>query len=161
MLPNNWALTTIANVISLTSGNDLTADLYSDNHLGIPYITGASNIENGKILVNRYTHKKYTNSYLNEILLTCKGTIGKIATNTIGDIHVARQIMSIKSYIDNKYLISYLLTIIEELNKNAKSMIPGIDRKTLLNNIMLLPPLIEQTRIVNKLNHIFNLINVI
>ena len=39
--------------------------------------------------------------------------------------------------------------------KNAKSMIPGIDRKTLLKNSIPIPPLKEQRRIVAKLEESF------
>ena len=146
-------------IITLTSGVDLSAGEYSNYNIGIPYITGASNIDdNNNILINRYTSDKYINSHKNEILLSCKGTIGKIVINNIGDIHVARQFMSIKSYISNDYLMLYLNTIVSSLNANAKSMIPGIDRKEILTRIINLPPFEEQVRIVKKLYAIRNLI---
>ena len=158
MLPNGWILTTISAVISLTSGNDLESNEYSPNNIGIPYITGASNITNkGQIIVNRFTYSKYKNSSLGSILLTCKGTIGKVAINVIGDIHVARQIMSIKSFINRDYMKSCLLNIVNELNKEARSMIPGIDRNQLLSKKMLLPPSKEQIRISKKLSLLFEL----
>ena len=95
----------------------------------MPYLTGASNIDDcNNILINRYTNIKYVNSHLNEVLLTCKGTIGKIVINNIGDVHVARQFMSIKPFIDIDYLVVFLNTLVSELNHEEKSMIPGIDR---------------------------------
>ena len=145
-------------MISLTSGNDLEPNEYSPNNIGIPYIIGASNITNsGQIIVNRFTYPKYKNSSSGSILLTCKGTIGKIAVNVIGDIHVARQIMSIKSFVSQDYLKYCLLNIVNELNREARSMIPGIDRSQLLSKKILLPPLKEQIRISKKLSFVFEL----
>ena len=152
-LPSGWAKTYIRNIISLTSGTDLTPDEYATDNIGVPYLTGASNIsEDDSIIINRYTNARYINSHKDEILLTCKGTIGKIAINKIGDIHVARQFMSIKAYILNDYMVMYLKTIVAYLNSEAKSMIPGIDRNQILTKEIILPPIQEQNRIVNKVN---------
>ena len=156
-IPLNWFKTSLSDVISLTSGTDLKPEEYSKNNIEIPYLTGASNIDsNNNIIINRYTSKKYINSYIDEILLTCKGTIGKIVINNIGEVHVARQFMSIKSFIDIDYLVIFLSTLVSELNKEAKSMIPGIDREQVLSKPIIVPPLEEQKRIANKVNLILN-----
>ena len=156
-LPHGWALANLSSLISLTSGTDLKPNQYSPNNIGIPYITGASNIsENNTIIINRYTKTLYVNSYKNDVLLSCKGTIGKIVENQIGNIHVARQFMAIKSFISNAYLMFYLRTIVDELNSEAKSMIPGIDRNQILTKPILLPPEKEQTRIVDKIKRLLH-----
>ena len=154
-LPSGWVLTNLSKVISLTSGTDLKPEEYSQQNIGVPYITGASNISrDNKIIINRFTHQKYVNSHLNEILLSCKGTIGKIVNNNVGDIHVARQFMSINSFINKEFLIIYLHTLVAELSSEAKSMIPGIDRNQVLSKALALPPLKEQIRIVSKVNNL-------
>jgi len=154
-LPSRWVKTYIRNIISLTSGTDLTPEEYSPDNIGVPYLTGASNIsEDNSIIINRYTNARYVNSHKDEILLTCKGTIGKIAINQIGDIHVARQFMSIKSFILNDYMVIYLKTIVAGLNSEAKSMIPGIDRNQILTKEIILPPIQEQVRIANKVSEL-------
>lgn len=92
-------------------------------------MTGASNIDqDNKLIINRYTNVKYINSYLNDILLSYKGTVRKVVINDIGDIHVARQFMSIKSFINIGFLMILLNFLSDDLKNNAKSMIPGIDR---------------------------------
>ena len=159
-LPSGWAKTYIRNIISLTSGTDLTPNEYSSNNIGVPYLTGASNIDdNNSIIINRYTNARYINSHKNEILITCKGTIGKITINEIGDIHVARQFMSIRSFILNKYILIYLNTIVSNLNSEAKSMIPGIDRNQILTEEIMLPPIQEQSRIASKVNDLLTQIS--
>lgn len=151
----------MSEIISLTSGTDLTPEDYSSTNIGVPYLTGASNItDDNKILINRFTRTKYINSHKGNILLTCKGTIGKIVENEIGDVHVARQFMSIESFILNKYLIMCLGTMIDELNANAKSMIPGIDRKQVLDKIIPLPPVNEQEKIIQKYDKFCKIMNI-
>lgn len=156
-LPQGWAVTTLASIISLTSGTDLAPQEYSSSNIGVPYLTGASNISSkNEIIINRYTKEKYINSHLDEILLSCKGTIGKIVKNNIGNCHVARQFMSIKSFISKEYLVIYLQTLVDALVFEAKSMIPGIDRIQILSKVILLPPYKQQLRISEKVNRIIN-----
>lgn len=79
--------------------------------------------------------------------------------NNIGDIHIARQFMGIKSFVNREFLIIYLKTLISKLVSEAKSIIPGIDRSQILTKEMLLPPENEQLRISNKVNAILAQIN--
>ena len=156
-LPQGWSVTTLATIISLTSGTDLTHLEYSSNNIGVPYLTGASNISSkNEIIINRYTKEKYINSHLGEILLSCKGTVGKIVKNNIGDCHVARQFMSIKSFINKEYLVIYLQTLVDALVSEARSMIPGIDRNQILSKLILLPPYEQQFKISEKVNKIID-----
>lgn len=66
--------------------------------------------------------------------------------------------MSVKSYINNEFMYFYLYTLVDNLNNNARSMIPGIDRAQILKQIVLIPPLKEQSRIVSRINMLFNII---
>ncbi len=155
-IPKSWSYCRLENVITLLSGRDLEPDKYNNKESGIPYITGASNIEKGKIKITRWTNSPMVVSKKDELLITCKGTIGTMAYNNIGDIHIARQIMSIKAdkvYI--KYIRIFLETYVDTLQANAKSMIPGISREDLLKAIIPIPPFNEQIRIVKQINVVF------
>ena len=154
-IPESWEWCSFGNVIFLLSGRDLTPQEYSDNKNGIPYITGASNFDGDSLIINRWTTKPITISKYGDLLITCKGTIGTMAFNLIGDIHIARQVMSISPYlIDIKYIKFVLMRIVYELDKKAKSIIPGISREDILNALFPLPPLAEQHRIVAKLEQL-------
>lgn len=146
-MPEGWIHCYLKEVISLVSGNDLERSKYWEKPVGIPYITGASNFINSNIETSRYTDEKYCNSYYGDILLTCKGTVGKIGYNKYEKAHVARQIMALKAFINNKYLIILLNFNIPNLAKKAKSIIPGIERRDLLYLSIQLPPLGEQESI--------------
>ena len=155
-IPESWLWIKLEQGISLLSGRDLEPSQYNDLHHGIPYITGASNFANSNLIINRWTEAPITISNKGDLLLTCKGTIGSMAFNDIGQIHIARQVMAITSYgIDLKYIKCFLQSNLSILEKNANSMIPGISRSTLLSMMFPLPPLKEQQRIVAQIEKLF------
>ena len=157
-IPENWVWCRLGDCIKLLSGQDLTPDKYNASGKGTIYITGASNIENGRITVNRWTEFPRAIAHKGELLITCKGTIGEMCFLNIDKVHIARQIMSIKEIlVDIKYVHIFLLSYVNTLKGNAKSMIPGIDRKNVLNALFPLPPLSEQQRIVEKLDQLLPL----
>lgn len=81
-----------------------------------------------------------------------------MAINTVGPIHIARQVMSMSSYINPLFLRDFLKLKIPFLVKKAKSMIPGISRDDLENLLIPIPPITEQGRIVSRINNLSNLI---
>lgn len=156
-LPEMWELVNFKDCATLISGRDLNKNEYNAESIGIPYITGASNFINGNILINRWTTVPKTISEVNDILITCKGTVGELAINTYGNIHIARQIMAIRVYknISLKYIKLFLESIVMEIKKTANGLIPGISRDDMLSVSIPLPPLAEQTRIVDAIEKIF------
>ena len=153
-IPDSWEWVRLGTVIELQSGQDMTPDKYNDCRKGIPYITGASNIENGIVLINRWTEYGRAFAYCGDILLTCKGTVGTIAVLQELQVHIARQIMAIRpiSELYVPYIQLVLDTLVENLKAAAKSMIPGIAREDVLQSLFPVPPVSEQKRIVQKVS---------
>ena len=155
-IPDSWAWCRLGFLIILQSGQDLIPERYHAFPKGIPYITGASNFSKGIVLVNRWTSSPTSVSHMGDLLITCKGTVGTMAYNTIGDIHIARQIMSIHSdWISIDYIEKYLEYSMPKLEKAAHSIIPGISRDTILSTLIPIPPLEEQRRIVDRIQNIY------
>ena len=162
-MPNGWCKTALSEIITLLSGRDLQPTQYNSFEKGIPYITGASNIDNNTIIINRWTTAPITISHKGDLLITCKGTIGKLAFNSVGDLHIARQLMSLQ-FIEplvSKYLFYCLEERISAIKQMDNGLIPGIDRSIILNQIIQLPPLAEQYRIVAEIERWFALIDTI
>lgn len=158
-IPKGWKWVKLQEVISLLSGQDLVPQRYSSDKQGIPYITGASCFNNGNLVLNRWTTSPTSVSHIGDLLVTCKGTVGTMAFNSIGDIHIARQVMAISSFgVFMPYLKSFMEYVVPDIEKKAHSIIPGISREDLLNSLFPLPPLAEQRRIVAKIEELFGVI---
>ena len=154
-LPRNWAYSRLETIITLLSGRDLEPNQYNSQRIGIPYITGASNIENDSLIINRWTTNPATISHKYDLLITCKGTVGTMAFNNIGDMHIARQIMAINADgVCLDYIRIFLESYVLVLQNKAKSFIPGISRQDLLKAVIPIPPFNEQSRIVDRYNTI-------
>ena len=159
-IPESWKWVRLSTVIDLLSGSDLTPDKYNSSKDGIPYITGASNLDENKLIINRWTLYPNNIAHKGDLLLTCKGTVGKTAVLNENEVHIARQLMSITPVgTDTQYLQFYIQSQVEGLKTKAKSMIPGIERNTVLQLVFALPPLAEQKRIVATIEELLPLID--
>ena len=155
-IPESWEWVRLDSVIVLQSGQDLTPDKYNDAGKGVPYITGASNIEDGNVIINRWT--EYGRAFANkgDLLITCKGTVGTMAVLNEERVHIARQIMAIRPFgeLHIPYIQLALDTLVEGLKAAVKSMIPGISREDILSSLLPVPPANEQYRIVRKMQEL-------
>ena len=159
-IPEGWEWARLESVIVLLSGTDLNSSQYNDRHEGIPYLTGASNFTDGKLIENRWTTEPSRVSTKGELLFTCKGTVGEMAINRFGAAHIARQIMSItpNEYRMLPYISLFLNAMVEDIKSHAKGVIPGIERNTLLARLIPVPPLAEESRIAEKYSELLNII---
>lgn len=158
--PRHWQWAYFGEVWQLLSGRDLEPNQYNESRTGVPYITGASNIENGLIVVNRWTPEPAVISTMGDLLITCKGTIGKTAFNIIGDAHIARQIMAIRDFSGElvpRFLKIWLDGFVGELVKKSKSMIPGFSREDLIFAAYPIFSRDEQVSIVAKVDELMAL----
>ena len=164
-VPSSWEWTTLENILELVSGQDFPPEKYNANVSGIPYIIGASNIDNEQLVINRWTEYPSVYSYLNDLLVVCKGAgIGKMAINNIGTVHIARQIQAVRvytNYINIRYIKAVIKNNIENIISKANGLIPGLKRELLLSLQIPLPPFSEQQRIVVEIEKCFALIDII
>ena len=164
-IPEKWKWTRLDRIAEIISGRDLPRSEIIETPTGTPYITGASQFDSTGIIANRWTDTPIVISEKNDLLLTVKGTVGKLAINKIGTVHIARQIAAIRpinpSVVLTEYLFICFQSISSLLSKSANGMIPGIGRKDIVNRPIPLPPLKEQQRIVEKLGSLFSKIDVI
>ena len=161
-VPERWEWCRFSDVISLFSGQDLMPDRYNDKKEGIPYITGASNIENGNVIINRWTTTPTVHATIGDLLLTVKGSgVGKMAFCDIDDVHIARQIMALrgKGDLSRNYLYFVVSAMVKEITAQANGLIPGIRREIVLKTPFPLPPVCEQMHIAEKAMTLFFLIN--
>ncbi|MCC4435508.1 restriction endonuclease subunit S [Limosilactobacillus reuteri] len=162
-IPDSWEWVRLGELTNLISGRDIPKKLHLNKPTknSIPYITGASNIsDNGEILISEWVNNPSVIVKDSTLLLSVKGTIGKIAVLNLPEAHIARQIMGLENIynLNLEFQKYFLENYVEELRSKAKSMIPGISRDDMLLAIIPLPPLSEQSRIAAKIAQLFALL---
>ena len=154
-IPQGWEWCRMGGIIELLSGQDFMPEKYNSKNQGIPYITGASSISNGKLIINRWTECPSVIGKLGDLLIVCKGSgVGKMCFCNVEKIHIARQIQIIRGF-SSFICMSYLKLIIDAnlsaITSNAQGVIPRISREHILNLIIPIPPFNAQQHIIKKL----------
>lgn len=162
-IPDSWEWVRLGDVIELVSGRDVPKKYHLTNATknSMPYITGASNIDKfGNINTTEWIENASVVVSKGTLLVSVKGTIGKLAILNIPQAHIARQIMGIENiyHLNSGYQRYFVEGYIQELQRKAKSMIPGVSRNDLLLAPFPLPPLLEQSRIAAKVAQLFALL---
>ena len=148
--PQKWDKYKMGDLISLQSGQDFAPAEYNDQERGVPYMTGASCIVKGETVVSRWTQIPRCYAYKGDTLLVCKGSgSGAVVRLTQEKAHIARQFMSLRANEKMTSDFCYYLTgfLSDRIKRNATGLIEGIDRGTVLNQTVFLPPLHEQKKI--------------
>ena len=161
-MPKSWAVTQVSQISKLLSGRDIPNNLCNEIGRGIPYIIGASNIVDNNLEINRWTEMPQVIAEKNDVLISCKGTIGQIIKNDIDKVHIARQFMAIRpngECIDPGYLLLCVFAIVEEIKKDARGVVPGISREDILLKQIPLPPINEQQRIYSVIRLYNNILD--
>lgn len=135
----------LGDFIELISGQHIASEDYSDQPPGVPYITGPADFPNGVIKVSRYTNEPKVCCEKGDILVTCKGSgTGKLVIAD-GKYCISRQLMAVRAReLDPLLLFKILSSFSEQLNLEAKGLIPGISRSDILEKQVSIPPKQEQ-----------------
>ena len=87
-----WEKHKMSDLITLQSGQDFAPSDYNDQCEGIPYMTGASCIVDGRTVVSRWTAVPRCFAYRGDTLLVCKGSgSGAVVMLSQDKAHIARQ----------------------------------------------------------------------
>ena len=159
-----WEQRKYAEIIELLSGQDFNPEEYNEDGIGIPYLTGASCIENSCTTAVRWTETPRCIAEKEDTVLVCKGSgYGTIATVNQEKAHIARQFMALKvkkQELDNTFNYFLLNSVVENIKTDARGLIAGIARDTVLKQEIAVPCLSEQREIgeyFSNLDHLITL----
>lgn len=149
-IPNGWAWTHLSKIALLSMGQSPDGQFTNSEQNGIPLVGGAAEFKGEKIVISRYTAKPTKISQVGDILLCIRATIGKVAFSD-QEYCLGRGVAGIRSYVNNQWLFLKLKQSAKALDQaGTGSTFRQVDKRTLEDWPILLPPLEEQLLIVNK-----------
>ncbi len=159
---DDWEQRKYSEIIDLLSGQDFNPNEYNEDGIGIPYLTGASCIENGHTIAIRWTECPRCIAKQGDTVFVCKGSgCGTIATVNQEKAHIARQFMALKvkmNRLDNKFNYYLLTSVMKNIKTDARGLIAGIARDAVLTQEVKIPSLEEQEEIADYFRNLDHLI---
>ena len=173
-LPDGWEWARIASISSIVTDGEHKTPLRCNSFMGY-YLLSARNIQNGYIILNDVDYvdefeynriSKRCNPKKNDVLISCSGSIGRIAVVSDDNKYVmVRSAAMVRALDLNPYYIMYVLQseiLQKQMNQLSKQTAQAnLFQGAILTLLLPIPSLSEQERIVSKLNEIFTFINTI
>ncbi|WP_367404247.1 restriction endonuclease subunit S [Kocuria marina] len=152
-IPSHWKWVLLGSICNLLSGRDEPLSECNAEGSGIPYVMGASNLSNAGLTVERWIAQPKVVSESGDLLISVKGTVGKLYIQQEPELNLSRQIMAIQpgELIEVTYLLQHVSEALLGIQQRAVGLIPGISRAVLLSLPIPLPPIDEQKSVVKKL----------
>jgi type I restriction enzyme S subunit len=152
-LPTGWIRTTVGEGIEIICGQHVLAKNYSRTKGAIPYLTGPSDFDGGRIRASRFVDGSGVLCKRGDILLTVKGS--GVGTLAVADqcYCISRQLIALRPLIwESRFVLRTFEHVTEKLNRLSAGTIPGITKPQVENWPLIMPPLTEQHRIVEILD---------
>lgn len=157
-LPTGWAQVELNDICHIEMGQSPSSQFYNNNNEGYPLVGGASDFGS-----QTPESKKHTTDYKK---LSSEGDILICIRATIGDLNwsdktycLGRGVAGLKAFqnIVPKYIWYSLINAMPYFNANTTgTTFPQVSSITLKKTPLLLPPLNEQNRIVDKIETLFS-----
>ena len=159
-LPNGWTYCRLCDVLQITMGQSPKGDSINKNK-GIEFHQGKLCFTNKYLQSsNTFTTEPTKLAEANTILLCVRAPVG-IVNITPRKICIGRGLCSLKPRKGNIDFYFYLLqTLKESFEKQATgTTFKAISGDIVKNEIIILPPFLEQQRIVAKIEELFSVLN--
>ncbi len=154
VIPEDWGVERLCNGIQLLSGHHVIAHFCNTEGIGIPYLTGPADFQQGNIQHSKYTANPSTLCRKDDILVTVKGSGAGKMVLADSEYCISRQLMAIRVIDWDVHFLFSLLKQDESLfGAAAIGLIPGLSRMDILNKFIPLPQKMqEQTAIATALS---------
>lgn len=155
MTPDGWQSATLGDDATVLSGQHILADECSESRIGLPYLTGPADFQDGIIRATKYVRSPKVVCEAGDILLTVKGSgTGKLV-QADATYCISRQLAAIRPQAWwGRFVLHVLSSLQSRLQDSASGLIPGLSRDELLGLPVLLPPIGEQKKIAAILSSV-------
>ena len=151
-LPNGWASTALGSVSDLIMGQSPPGEFTNNEGQGLPLLGGAADYAGETLSASRFTSTPTKVCNPGDIILCIRATIGRTA---FADRRycLGRGVAGVRSYVEATWLRHKLRESANRLDAaGVGTTFRQIDKRTLEDWPILLPPLPEQRRIVAKID---------
>jgi type I restriction enzyme S subunit len=149
-----WQVRLLGEGIILLSGHHVLAQHCNIQGVGVPYLTGPADFQNGKIQHTKFTERPTTLCAPKDILVTVKGSGSGTLIIADAAYCISRQLMAIRvSDWDSRFIYYSLLQNASQIKAASVGLIPGLSRSDILDQSLPIPPeIVEQTAIAEVLS---------
>lgn len=159
-LPQGWAYCQLSNVLKITMGQSPKGDSLN-NKKGIEFHQGKICFSDKFLLDSGiYTNEPTKIAESNSILLCVRAPVG-VVNITKNQICIGRGLCALTPFEGNADFYFYLLQTLQDSfdNQSTGTTFKAISREIIRNENIILPPLAEQQRIVQKIEELFHVLD--
>lgn len=159
-LPQGWAYCQLSNVLKITMGQSPKGDSLN-NKKGIEFHQGKICFSDKFLLDSGiYTNEPTKIVESNSILLCVRAPVG-VVNITKKQICIGRGLCALTPFEGNADFYFYLLQTLQDRfdNQSTGTTFKAISREIIRNENIILPPLAEQQRIVQKIEELFHVLD--
>ena len=159
-LPQGWAYCQLSNVLKITMGQSPRGDSLN-NKKGIEFHQGKICFSDKFLLDSGiYTNEPTKIAEPNSLLLCVRAPVG-VVNITKNQICIGRGLCALTPFEGNADFYFYLLQTLQDSfdNQSTGTTFKAISGEIIRNENIILPPLAEQQRIVQKIEEIFSVLD--
>lgn len=159
-LPQGWAYCQLSNVLKITMGQSPKGDSLN-NKRGIEFHQGKICFSDKFILESGiFTNEPTKIAEPNSILLCVRAPVG-VVNITKNQICIGRGLCALTPFEGNADFYFYLLQTLQDSfdNQSTGTTFKAISGEIIRNENIILPPLVEQQRIVQKIEELFHVLD--
>ena len=159
-LPQGWAYCQLSNVLKITMGQSPKGDSLN-NKKGIEFHQGKICFSDKFLLDSGiYTNEPTKIAEPNSILLCVRAPVG-VVNITKNQICIGRGLCALTPFEGNADFYFYLLHTLQDSfdNQSTGTTFKAISGEIIRNENIILPPLVEQQRIVQKIEELFHVLD--
>lgn len=156
--PNGWAIEKLSNFVDIIMGQSPPSETYNKNGEGLPFFQGKAEFGAIYPTVEKYCSEPNKIASQGDILLSIRAPVGPTNLAPL-DCCIGRGLAALHPLdsISSKFILYLFRALEPQISKEGTgSTFKAINKQFIENLTIALPPLVEQIRIVDKIEENFS-----